>query len=97
MVPLDRRTGVTEVEIGFDEVSAMREARRCLRCWVNTVFEGNEADGSQCVLCGGCVDICPENCLSIVPLEQIAFTPELIDHLQQNEHTLPRGTGRHRG
>lgn len=85
MVPLDRRTGVTEVEIGFDEVSAMREARRCLRCWVNTVFEGNEADGSQCVLCGGCVDICPESCLSLVPLEQIAFTPELIEHFQQNE------------
>jgi len=84
MVPLDRRTGVTEVEIGFDEVSAMREARRCLRCWVNTVFEGNEADGSQCILCGGCVDICPENCLSLVPLEQIEFTPELIDHIQQN-------------
>ena len=38
----------------------MREARRCLRCWVNTVFEGNEADGSQCILCGGCVDVCPE-------------------------------------
>jgi formate dehydrogenase (NADP+) beta subunit len=85
MVPLDRRTGVTEVEIGFDEVSAMREARRCLRCWVNTVFEGNEADGSQCVLCGGCVDICPESCLSLVPLEQIAFMPELIEHFQQNE------------
>ena len=85
MVPLDRRTGVTEVEIGFDEVSAMREARRCLRCWVNTVFEGNESDGSQCVLCGGCVDICPENCLTLVPLEQIAFNPELIDHFQQNE------------
>ena len=43
MLPLDRRTGVTEVEIGFDEESAMREARRCLRCWINTVFEGNEA------------------------------------------------------
>jgi formate dehydrogenase (NADP+) beta subunit len=85
MLPLDRRTGVTEVEIGFDEVSAMREAKRCLRCWVNTVFEGNELDGSQCVLCGGCVDICPENCLSIVPLEQIAFSPELVEHFEQNE------------
>src|SRR5664279_2764617 len=33
MLPLDRRTGVTEVEIGYDEASAMREARRCLRCY----------------------------------------------------------------
>jgi NADPH-dependent glutamate synthase beta subunit-like oxidoreductase len=85
MLPLDRRTGVTEVEIGFDEESAMREARRCLRCWVNTVFEGNEADGSQCVLCGGCVDICPEDCLKLVPLEQIDFPPEVLDHIQRND------------
>jgi formate dehydrogenase beta subunit len=85
MLPLDRRTGVTEVEIGFNEESAMREARRCLRCWVNTVFEGNETDGSQCVLCGGCVDICPEDCLKLVPLEQIEFPPEVLDHIQQND------------
>ncbi len=85
MLPLDRRTGVTEVEVGFDAESAMREARRCLRCWVNTVFEGNEPDGSQCVLCGGCVDVCPEDCLKLVPLEQINFTPEVMDHIQQNE------------
>ena len=85
MLPVDRRTGVTEVEVGFDAESAMREARRCLRCWVNTVFEGNELDGSQCVLCGGCVDICPEDCLKLVPLEQIDFTPEVIEHIQQNE------------
>jgi len=85
MLPLDRRTGVTEVEIGFDEAGAMREARRCLRCWINTVFEGTEADGSQCVLCGGCVDICPEDCLALVPLEQIDFAPEVLDHIQQND------------
>lgn len=85
MLPLDRRTGVTEVEVGFDAESARREARRCLRCWVNTVFEGDEPDGSQCVLCGGCVDICPEDCLKLVPLDQINFTREVMDHIQQNE------------
>jgi NADPH-dependent glutamate synthase beta subunit-like oxidoreductase len=85
MLPLDRRTGVTEVEVGYDAEGAMREARRCLRCWINTVFEGNEADGSQCVLCGGCVDICPEDCLKLVPLEQIELTPGVIEHIQQNE------------
>ncbi len=82
MLPLDRRTGVTEVEIGFGEVSARREARRCLRCWINTVFEGNEPDGSQCVLCGGCVDVCPENCIQLVPLESIEFTPEVLEEIQ---------------
>jgi len=84
MLPLERRTGVTEVEIGYDEESAMREARRCLRCWINTVFEGNEEDGSRCVLCGGCVDVCPENCLQLVPLEQIQFPAGTLEHIQSN-------------
>ena len=88
MLPLDRRTGVTEVEIGFDGASAMREARRCLRCWINTVFEGNEPDGSQCVLCGGCVDVCPENCIQLVPLESIEFTPEVLEEIQANSASL---------
>ena len=41
MLPLERRTGVTEVEVGYDAASAMEEAQRCLHCWVNTVFEGS--------------------------------------------------------
>jgi formate dehydrogenase beta subunit len=84
MLPLDRRTGITEVELGYDESSATLEARRCLRCWINTVFEGNEPDGSQCILCGGCVDVCPESCLQIVPLESIEFAPEVLQQMQAN-------------
>lgn len=82
MVPLDRRTGITEVEVGYGEEAAMREARRCLHCWVNTVFEGNEPDGSQCLLCGGCVDVCPESCLQLVPLESIEFPEDVRSELQ---------------
>jgi formate dehydrogenase beta subunit len=84
LLPLDRRTGVTEVETGYDEIAAMREARRCLRCWINTVFEGDERDGSQCILCGGCVDVCPEHCISLVPLESIDFPPDVLDQIQAN-------------
>jgi formate dehydrogenase (NADP+) beta subunit len=84
MLPLDRRTGMTEVEIGYDEISAMREARRCLRCWINTVFEGNETDGSQCILCGGCVDVCPERCIQLVPLESVEFPPEVLAQIDAN-------------
>ncbi len=73
MQPLKRRTGVTEVEIGFDAESAMAEAQRCLHCWVNTVFEGNSEDATECILCGGCVDVCPESCLELVALERISF------------------------
>jgi NAD-dependent dihydropyrimidine dehydrogenase PreA subunit len=82
MLPLDRRTGMTEVEIGYNQISAMREARRCLRCWINTVFEGNETDGSQCILCGGCVDVCPERCIQLVPLESIEFPPEVVAQIE---------------
>jgi len=86
MLPLERRTGVTEVEIGFDEQTAIQEAQRCLHCWVNTVFEGTEVDGSECVLCGGCVDVCPEQCLELVPLENFEFPEPVLAHLEQNEN-----------
>jgi len=75
-IPLERRTGVAEVESGFSEADARREASRCLQCWINTVFEGTEATGRECILCGGCVDVCPENCLQLVPLNQFQFTEE---------------------
>jgi len=85
MLPLERRTGVTEVEIGFDERSAIEEASRCLHCWVNTVFEGTPEDGSLCILCGGCVDVCPENCLELVSLNRIEFTSETVQHIRDNQ------------
>ena len=84
MLPLDRRTGMTEVEVGYDEESAMVEAQRCLHCWVNTIFEGNADDGTICILCGGCVDVCPENCLELVTLDRVEFGPDLIEHLSVN-------------
>jgi NAD-dependent dihydropyrimidine dehydrogenase PreA subunit len=31
------------------------------------------------------VDICPEDCLKLVPLEQIGFPPDVLDHIQQND------------
>jgi formate dehydrogenase beta subunit len=76
VIPLERRTGVAEVEIGFTEEQAREEASRCLQCWINTIFEGNEEEGTECILCGGCVDVCPENCLQLVPLSQLIFSEE---------------------
>ena len=84
MLPLDRRTGVTEVEECYDEETAVAEAQRCLHCWVNTVFEGYADDGSLCVLCGGCVDVCPENCLQLVPLGRMEFDADVVIHLAAN-------------
>lgn len=81
VIPLERRTGVAEVEVGFTEEQARREASRCLQCWINTIFEGAEANGSECILCGGCVDVCPENCLQLVPLRQFEFSDETREQL----------------
>ncbi|HEY6944270.1 MAG TPA: FAD-dependent oxidoreductase, partial [Candidatus Acidoferrum sp.] len=80
-IPLERRTGVSEVETGFTEEQARLEASRCLQCWINTIFEGTEANGSECILCGGCVDVCPENCLQLVPLKQFEFSDETRQQL----------------
>ena len=63
----NRRIGIAEVELGFDEEQGRAEGLRCLNCQVNTIF-----DGSKCILCAGCVDICPENCLRLVDLTQVS-------------------------
>ncbi len=76
VISIDRRTGVAEVESGYTEDQARREASRCLQCWVNTIFDGNEEDGTECILCGGCVDVCPEDCLKLVPLSQLRVSEE---------------------
>jgi formate dehydrogenase (NADP+) beta subunit len=85
MLPLERRTGMTEVEIGYDAQTAMAEAQRCLHCWVNTIFEGSPEDGSMCILCGGCVDVCPEKCLDLVSLDRISFEPQAVQHLRDHQ------------
>ena len=81
ILPIDRRTGITEVETGFTEEQARREASRCLQCWINTIFEGDEEHGTECILCGGCVDVCPENCLTLVPLSQFHFSDDATARL----------------
>jgi thioredoxin reductase/NAD-dependent dihydropyrimidine dehydrogenase PreA subunit len=65
--PISRRIGIAEVEECFGEREAQLEATRCLHCWTNTIFEGSEADGTECLLCGGCQDVCPEDCIEILP------------------------------
>lgn len=65
-IDLGRRTGISEVEIGYSEEQAIRQAERCLSCHIQTIY-----DAEKCVMCNRCVDICPEYCLKLVPFDQL--------------------------
>jgi NAD-dependent dihydropyrimidine dehydrogenase PreA subunit len=79
----NRRIGIAEVELGFDEEQGRAEGKRCLNCQVNTIF-----DGSKCILCAGCVDVCPENCLRLVDLAQVSGDAR-YDALIQKRYDVP--------
>jgi formate dehydrogenase (NADP+) beta subunit len=73
--PISRRIGIAEVEECFGEREARREGSRCLRCWTNTIFTQDPDLGTECILCGGCQDICPEDCIEILPLSLVESLP----------------------
>lgn len=66
-IPVQERNSVyKEVELGFSKEVAIREATRCLQCHIFTIF-----DRTKCILCGGCVDICPKSCFRMARLDEI--------------------------
>lgn len=56
----------TLVDFTYPEEEAREQAHRCLRCNINVVM-----DGEMCVACSGCVDICPEKVLKLIPIDQV--------------------------
>ncbi len=69
-----------EVELGFDDALAAKEAERCLNCDVQTVF-----DRPLCIECDGCVDICPVDCITFA---ENAPEPELRASLRAPAENL---------
>lgn len=65
-IAIDRRVGIAEVENTYAPPDARQQAARCLQCHISPIF-----DGDLCVLCGGCVDVCPESCLRIVDVADL--------------------------
>jgi NADPH-dependent glutamate synthase beta subunit-like oxidoreductase len=61
-----RSTSLEIIEEDFSPEDAHRQASRCLRCNINTVF-----DTSTCIACNGCVDVCPQNVIRLVGLSQL--------------------------
>lgn len=62
----DRYSNTRETETGYTPAQAVEQARRCLQCQLNIVI-----DPSICILCSGCVDICPYDCISMEGLSRV--------------------------
>lgn len=56
-----------EVELGYPKPMGFEEAKRCLQCQLNIFI-----DGDRCILCNGCVDICPVGVIEMISLSRIA-------------------------
>lgn len=87
-LPLDRRTGLSVIELGYSLEQAAEQARRCLECSVNTIF-----DSARCILCNACVDVCPWDCLKIVRIDELSGEPQLADVLDQQFGGVEGGRG----
>jgi len=98
-LPIDRRIGVSQVELGYTEEQARCEASRCLHCWTNTIFNpaGRRSDpsgedtGTECILCGGCVDICPESCIELVTLDRVDADAAMIEEMEKEYDVVLHG------
>ncbi len=71
-LPPEQRDLETEVELGYDLERAQAEACRCLHCFINPWLNPDD-----CIVCGGCVDVCPHDCLSIVNLARLGDNPRV--------------------
>jgi len=67
VIDAEKRSASLEIiEESYPAGEAQRQAARCLRCNVNTVF-----DTSICIACNGCVDVCPESIIKLVGLSEL--------------------------
>lgn len=64
--PAERIKNFNMVENNYTAEEAHLQSNRCLQCHVSPVF-----DGSLCIKCNGCVDVCPCNCLKQVPISKL--------------------------
>ncbi len=82
-LPLEKRFSISvESETGYSPEEAVDQARRCLQCQLNIMI-----DPSICILCSGCVDICPYDCISMEGLKSVVKG----DDLHKSSEAWPAG------
>ncbi|MGH2378155.1 MAG: FAD-dependent oxidoreductase [Candidatus Limnocylindria bacterium] len=62
----DRRGLFLETNQGYSEAQAVAESDRCLKCNFNI-----EIVGELCIICGGCVDVCPMDVIHLVDMTDV--------------------------
>ncbi len=76
LAPDTRKKCFDQVELSLGLDTAKEQAQRCLNCFVSPVF-----NRKKCLLCGGCVDVCPNSCLRFI-------TPEEAEIESDDGHSL---------
>lgn len=84
VLPVERRIGVATVEVGYDRAAAQQQGGRCLICSINPIF-----DGELCILCNGCVDVCPMDCLKLVPVSALAGDKDVAALIERHRASWP--------
>ena len=74
-----RAASIDIVEESYSEQEAQRQASRCLRCNVNTVF-----DTSLCIGCNGCVDVCPQSLIRLLGLSSLVLDEQWSQEIAAN-------------
>jgi NADPH-dependent glutamate synthase beta subunit-like oxidoreductase/ferredoxin len=72
------------VEFNYTERAAREQGMRCLRCHINVVF-----DAERCILCGLCINICPESILKMVPVTDVMGDDE-VARLIEAKYGVPQ-------
>jgi NADPH-dependent glutamate synthase beta subunit-like oxidoreductase/ferredoxin len=62
----ERRGLFLETNRGYGEAQAVAESDRCLKCNFNI-----EIIGELCIICTGCVDVCPMDVIHMVPIDDV--------------------------